>query len=134
MLSLSANADFKRISDFTITNEYYDWDAYGISKEVWGKNAVDQMIENILLTEPMERLFNLDYGSPLYTLLFENFSEVDRLMPYVFAIIEKWVPIKIDRKNAEIEKDEDNHALSFRIDYTTNNGLIKGTFARRILQ
>lgn len=134
MLSLSANADFKRISDFTITNEYYDWDAYGTSKEVWGKNAVDQMIENILLTEPMERLFNLDYGSPLYTLLFENFSEVDRLMPYVFAIIEKWVPIKIDRKNAEIEKDEDNHALSFRIDYTTNNGLIKGTFARRILQ
>lgn len=134
MLSLSANADFKRISDFTITNEYYDWDAYGTSKEVWGKTAVDQMIENILLTEPMERLFNLDYGSPLYTLLFENFSEVDRLMPYVFAIIEKWVPIKIDRKNAEIEKDEDNHALSFRIDYTTNNGLIKGTFARRILQ
>lgn len=134
MLSLSANADFKRRSDFTFTDEYYDWDAYGEHAELRGKLALDQMIENALLTEPQERLFNLDYGSPIFKVLFENFSRADELINYVFSYIEAWVPVTIDRKSAEIEKDEDNNAISFRISYVSNNGLIKGTFARRFIQ
>ena len=90
------------------------------------------MIENVLLTEPFERLFNLAYGSPLYLLLFENFSQADELMPRVFDTIEYWVPIKIDRGNADIVKDEFNHVITFKIPYISNDGLIQGIFARRI--
>lgn len=132
MLSLSANPDFKVLDNAQVVNPYYDWDAMGVDTEVLGKTALDQMIENVLLTEPFERLFNLAYGSPIYLLLFENFSNVDSLMPQVFEIIEHWVPIKIHQSQAEITKDEDHNALLFKIPYTSNNGLISGIFARRI--
>ena len=35
-------------------------------------NAVKQSIKNLLLTQPGEKFFNPDVGSPLYGLLFEN--------------------------------------------------------------
>ena len=132
MLSLSANPDFTTLTNTKITNPYYDLDAFGEQTEVWGKEALDQMIENVLLTEPFERLFNLAYGSPLYLLLFENFSQADELMPRVFDTIEYWVPVKIDRGNADIVKDEFNHVITFKIPYISNDGLIQGIFARRI--
>lgn len=132
MLSLSANPDFSTLSNANVVNPYYDLDGLGEKTELWGKDALDQMIENVILTEPFERLFNLAYGSPLYLLLFENFARMDELMPQVFDAIEYWVPIKIDRTNADIEKDEINHVLLFKIPYVSNNGMITGIFARRI--
>lgn len=132
MLSLSANPDFSTLSNASVVNPYYDLDSLGEKTELWGKDALDQMIENVILTEPFERLFNLAYGSPLYLLLFENFARMDELMPQVFDAIEYWVPIKIDRTNADIEKDEINHVLLFKIPYVSNNGMITGIFARRI--
>lgn len=132
MLSLSANPDFSTLSNASVVNPYYDLDGLGEKTELWGKEALDQMIENVILTEPFERLFNLAYGSPLYLLLFENFTRMDELMPQVFDAIEYWVPIKIDRTNADIEKDEINHVLLFKIPYVSNNGMITGIFARRI--
>ena len=77
MLSLSANSDYNRIGTTTVANEYYDWSNTTDTGEVWGKQALDQMIENVLMTEPFERLFNLDFGSPLYEILFENFNQID---------------------------------------------------------
>ena len=132
MLSLSANPDFSTLSNASVVNPYYDLDGLGEKTELWGKEALDQMIENVILTEPFERLFNLAYGSPVYLLLFENFARMDELMPQVFDAIEYWVPIKIDRTNADIEKDEINHVLLFKIPYVSNNGMITGIFARRI--
>ena len=132
MLPLSANPDFNALNNAAIDNPYYDWDRYGEDTELWGKDAVDQMIENVLLTEPFERLFNLNFGSPLYMLLFNDFADLDNIMPRVYDVIEYWVPIKIDRARTNVIPDEDNHALSFQIPYVTNDGLINGIFARRI--
>ena len=132
MLSLSANSDFSTISNGLMTNPYYDLDAYGEKSDLWGKDALDQMIENVLLTEPFERLFNLGYSSPLYFVLFENFSQLDELTTMIFDTIEFWVPVKIDRSHADIETDEYSHTLSFKIPYASNDGLITGIFTRRI--
>lgn len=132
MLSLSANPDFSTISNGTTQNPYYDLDAYGEKPDLWGKDALDQMIENILLTEPFERIFNLGYASPLYFVLFENFSKLDELTTSIFDTIEFWVPIKIIREEADIEADEFNHSISFKIPYVSNDGLITGIFTRRI--
>ena len=60
------------------------------------------------------------------------FSQLDTIMEVVFDTIEFWVPVRIDRSNAEIEADQDNNALLFRIPYVSNNGMIQGIFARRI--
>ena len=132
MLALSANPDFKNTDTITIDNPYYDLDGSGEQPELWGKDAIDLMIENVLLTEPFERVFNLSFGTPLYTLLFSNFSQIDTVMPQVFSVIEHWVPIKIDSANAKVTPDENNLTLTFQIPYVSNDGLISGIFARRI--
>lgn len=132
MLSLSANSDYVKRENFKFDSEYYDWDGYFEARELWDKQVLDQSIEMVLVTEPQERLFNLTFGTPLYTLLFENFSHLDSVMDMVYDQIEYWVPIVIDRSNTNVEKDEDNHAISFQIPYISRNGKIAGVFSRRI--
>lgn len=134
MLDLNKNPDFATLDTALITSEYYDLDKEIDGTQVWNKDALDQMIEMVLLTEPQERLFNLSFGSPIYRVLFENFSQADTLMGTIFDIIEHWVPITISRGQAEVEQDPDNNALIFKIPYVSNNGLISGYFARKVLR
>ena len=132
MLELSANPDFLKHDTGTIQQEYYDLDGSNEFTELWGPNALDQMIENVLLTEKYERLFNLSFSSPIYEVLFQNFDKVDLYVNTIFDIIEFWVPIKINRASAKIESNPDQHAVSFQIPYVSNNGQIASCFARRI--
>ena len=132
MLDLNQNSDYMWLDTGKISSEYYDLNADLEKGELWNKDALDQMIEMVLVTEPQERLFNLGFGSPLYQVLFENFSQLDMIMGYVYDTIEFWVPVKIDRNNATVETDEDNHVLLFNVPYISNNGLISGLFARKI--
>ena len=118
----------------TIDSEYYDLDKDLTGTQLWNKDALDQMIEMVLLTEPQERLFNLAFGSPIYQILFDNFSQVDSIMDTIFDVIEHWVPITIDRNGADVEQDIDNNALIFKIPYISNNGIIRGLFARKVLR
>lgn len=134
MLELSANPDISTTENIAITNEYYDWDATFTDKEIWGEDAINQSIEMVLTTEPQERLFNIGFGSPLFGLVFENEETVRNNMDGVFDIIEYWVPIKISRSNADIEVNTDEHAISFKIPYVSNNGTIVGYFARKIMR
>lgn len=132
MLDLDKNSDYTWLHSGKIDSEYYDLDASLENTEIWNKNALDQMIEMVITTEPFERLFNLSFGSPLYQVLFENFSQLDSVMSVVFDTIEYWVPVTIDRSEAQVEADPDNHTLTFRIPYVSSNGLIRGIFARRL--
>lgn len=132
MLDLNKNPDYAWLHNGKVDSEYYDLCAGLDQGELWNKDALDQMIEMVIVTEPFERLFNLSFGSPLYRVLFDNFSQLDTIMEVVFDTIEFWVPVRIDRSNAEIEADQDNNALLFRIPYVSNNGMIQGLFARRI--
>ena len=132
MLDLNKNSDYTWLNTGRIDSEYYDLNADLEKGELWNKDALDQMIEMVIVTEPFERLFNLSFGSPLYHVLFNNFSQLDTIMDAVFDTIEFWVPIRIDRGNAQVEADQDNNALLFQIPYVSNNGVVRGTFARRI--
>ena len=132
MLDLNKNSDYTWLNSGKIDSEYYDLNADLERGELWNKDALDQMIEMVIVTEPFERLFNLSFGSPLYHVLFNNFSQLDTIMDAVFDTIEFWVPIRIDRGNAQVQADQDNNALLFQIPYVSNNGVIRGTFARRI--
>jgi hypothetical protein len=134
MLSLSANPDFKDIDTAKIVNAYYDINGENIGTkiDVYGSDALDQAIEMVLCTEPYERLFNVSLSSPLYQILFQNIGDVDSIMSTVFDQIEFWVPIVIDRANAEIEAIDSEHTLRFKIPYVSNNGRIIHTFNRII--
>ena len=74
MLELNKNPDYTWLETSKIDSEYYDLNADLRGVEVWNKDALDQMIEMVIVTEPHERLFNLSFGSPLYQVLFDNFN------------------------------------------------------------
>lgn len=134
MLPLNKNPDFNKIETIKVQSQYYDLD-YEIKRtEIWDWQALDQEIEMVLLTEPQERLFNLSFGSPLMSIIFENFdSSLDNIINLALDSIEFWVPIKIHRNKTNIEKDVLNHTITIQIWYDSNNGLIKNhCFARRI--
>ena len=132
MLELNKNPDYTWLDTGKIDSEYYDLNADLRDVEVWNKSALDQMIEMVIVTEPHERLFNLSFGSPLYQVLFDNFNQLDSIINVVFDTIEYWGPVTIDRVNADVETDEDNHALLFKIPYVSNIGMVSGIFARKI--
>ena len=50
MLTLDKNSDFKRVETAKIQSKYYDLDVNIVDTEVWGYDALDQSIENVLLT------------------------------------------------------------------------------------
>ena len=48
-------------------------------------------------------------------------------------VIEAWVPIKIIRSKTQLQRDKENHAISFFIYYNSNDGMIRDhCFARRL--
>lgn len=129
MLELSANSDFNDIT-LKIESKYYDLDGSFEKTEIYGAEALDQGIESVLCTEPFERLFNLEFSSPMYRLLFENFSNLQSILDIVHEKIEQFVPIKIYRNDTVVEKDEFNHSLSIKFHYVSNDGTINTHFSR----
>lgn len=133
MLTLDKNSDFKRIETSKIQSKYYDLDVNIVDTEVWSFDALDQAIENVLLTNKGERIFNYSFGTPLIELLFENDVNTDYIVDKALDVIETWVPIKIIRSKTQLQRDKENHAISFFIYYNSNDGMIRDhCFARRL--
>lgn len=121
------NPDFKHVGDSVRTNSYYDIDFNFNQIEIYGTNAIDQALENVLMTEYGERLFNPNFGSPLQKLFFENNTNVGELREDVYTALESLLPIHIDRTEAKIGRLDNNpHILSISLDYSTTDGLVYG--------
>lgn len=118
MLPLSANNDFKDYGAYG-ENPYRDinGDDLSVKSEVYGTDALDQAIEAVIVTEPYERLFNIDFWSPFYRLLFQNEGDAEEIVEEVFQMIEKWVGVRIDRQNANVNVDSANHSVELEIPY-----------------
>ena len=43
------------------------------------ENAIARSIKNIVFTEPGEKFFNPDFGSKLYSILFENIDDISAI-------------------------------------------------------
>ena len=133
MLTLDKNSDFKLIETSKVQSNYYDLDVNIVDTEVWSFDALDQAIENVLLTNKGERIFNYSFGTPLIELLFENDVNTDYIVDKAMDVIEAWVPIKIIRSKTQLQRDKENHAISFFIYYNSNDGMIRDhCFARRL--
>ena len=118
MLPLSSNNDFKDYGAYG-ENPYRDinGDDLSVKSEVYGTDALDQAIEAVIVTEPYERLFNIDFWSPFYRLLFQNEGDAEEIVEEVFQMIEKWVGVRIDRQNANVNVDSANHSVELEIPY-----------------
>lgn len=84
-----------------------DLDLHPIKKDIvryLNEDAIKQSIKNIILTRRNERLYNSAFGSQVYDLLFEPFSETTQAS--VQSIIETAIRNNEPRANLELVKVE----------------------------
>ena len=133
MLPITESPDFKRVGD-TVEAGYYDISLFNRENayEVKGTIAMDQALENYLLTIPGERLFNIAFGSPLYLMLFQKNNDQDELREQIYRTVENTMNISIDRDSAYVSGTDDPHVLQIHFKYSTNDGVITNhEFSRR---
>ncbi len=83
------------MSRFFIDNYAIDLSKKALSvSDVYDSQALLQSVENIILTIPGERVFQLDFGSPLMTTTFRNINEQngERLLDAIIDAINKFEP------------------------------------------
>ncbi len=116
--------------------------AYDIHKKIETKGealndeAINVSIENILSTSFGERIFLLEFGSPLYGLLFENINEQngEQLLDKGIESIEKWEDrVIILKDRARLEILYSSNALILTLPYTIIRNNIRGTFSKKIV-
>ena len=85
-------------------------------------NAVINSIKNIVFTNKGERLYNPDFGTNVYKLLFENFSKFtsDTLRIDIITAIENYEP-RAKINNVYVEQDIDNHGIVITLSFNTIN-------------
>lgn len=126
------NPDFKHVGDTVRSNSYYDIDFNFKKTELFGTDALDQSIENVLMTEYGERLFNFKFGSPLQFVLFQSNTNADTMKERVYNAIEALVPVRIDRSKADVGMVNNNpHILYITLDYSTTDGNVVGHHFQR---
>lgn len=135
MFDLSKNPDFKT-NNTKVLSQFADISSECNSIiEIYSFEAIDQWIEHILCTIPGERLFNLNLGSPLYKILFDNSNSdnLSQVFNQIIQVIEKWIPdITIDNDSSRYNFDETKHTLTIEIVYYSKKLASSHKFSRRI--
>lgn len=124
MLDITQSSDFKHVGDSIRTQSYYDVDVQIGRAEMYGADAIDQSIENLIMTEKGERLFNTDFGSPMHEILFQNKIDESVYREKIYAEIEKWIPIRINRGYETAKVNDSTHVLEVWFRYSTLDGTI----------
>lgn len=133
MLPITESPDFKRVGD-TLDSGYYDVTLFSNPKssEIKGAASMDQAIENYILTIPGERLFNIEFGSILYQILFQKNTNQDEIRERIYTQVENALQIIIDRSTAELGQTNDTHVLKIHFRYTTLDGtIVNHEFSRK---
>lgn len=131
MLPITHNPNFSTIENAkTEYNTNVDMNGRQCTSEVFGVDAINQSIENLICTLPGERLFNVGFYSPLYEILFDNYS--DGLEEQIFTQIELFIPIRVNRQEALFKFNAVSHVLSISIPWTMNDGSLSAVFTRVI--
>ena len=82
------------------------------------ENAIARSIKNIVFTEPGEKFFNPDFGSKLYSILFENIDDISaiKIKDQIEQSIKNFEP-RVDLVEVEVFPDFDNNSFDVKIIY-----------------
>ena len=129
-------------NDSTLRYENRSNYAYDLSKnilsevEVFESDAINNSIENILLTLPVERVNLLPFGSSLQLYVFETItdSEAFDLFESILDSIELWENrIILDRQNAKLDLFPDANYMRIQIPYVIKKSGIRSNFKKKII-
>jgi phage baseplate assembly protein W len=122
--------------------EYSDIFAYDVDKdvsmigEVVNEKAINNSIENILLTGYGERMFLPYFGSPLGYIVFESLNTVngERILDEIIEAIKRWEKrITILENEVELNILKDQNTITIVIPYIINRSGLQSTFSRKII-
>ena len=83
-------------------------------------DAVKQNFKGLILTQPGERIMDIDFGVGIYALLFENYSADmrEKIIERIYSQTKKYMPfIKIRSVNFGDFQEQDENKLSVAINY-----------------
>ena len=82
------------------------------------ENAIARSSKNIVFTEPGEKFFNPDFGSKLYSILFENIDDISaiKIKDQIEQSIKNFEP-RVDLVEVEVFPDFDNNGFDVKITY-----------------
>lgn len=86
------------------------------------EDAVKASVKNLVLTQFYERPFQPELGSPVYGLLFENFTPTIKstLETVITQLIENYEP-RCELTNVTVTDRQDENSLDVRIDFKVMN-------------
>ena len=127
------------MSDILYTDNFaYDLSNDILSKgEVYDYDAINQSIENIIMTGLGERLFSPFFGSSIGNLLFEGMSndllESETMIDTLISEIGLWENrITFKRSECYFTPEPDNNKLILELTYIVKKNQITNTFKRKI--
>jgi len=103
--------------------------------EIRNGDVISQSIEMILATSPGERLFNPNFGSPLWSYLFENLDKNTalELMRECCKAIKRWEDrIYVIEDQASIIIYTDENAIRLSIPYIIRRSGLKAVWEKKI--
>lgn len=129
------------MSTYFFNKKYSDIFAYDMDKlargkgEVVNEEAINNSIDNILLTSPGERFFQPYFGTILPLIIFEQLDENtgEQIIDSIVEGIKRWEDrVTILEDQIELNVFQDTNSINIVIPYIINRTGVTATFARKI--
>lgn len=103
-------------------------------REISGNEAINESLENIILTNFGELLFGfMGFGTNVITEVFSNVSSrsTESIKSKVITAITKWEPrVIVDQSNVRVVIDDENHTFNLSVPYVIKSSGELATFKR----
>lgn len=124
------------MSRFFIDNYAIDLSKQSLTTtDVYDDTAIKQSIENIILTVPGERVFEIGFGSSLMTVVFRNMNSEsgERLLDSLILSINKYEPrVSVLSSKCRLIINPKENSVYFSIPYIILKSNTTGEFSKKI--
>ena len=95
-----------------------DSDGYGMIKKI--RNVIKQNLKMLILTEPVERVMEPEFGVGMRRFLFENYSDsvYSQIDKRIREQVKKYIPDISIRKINFYLKEPDSNSVAFKMEYS----------------
>ena len=104
--------------------------------DVIDMDAITQSIENVLMTDPNERIFSPNYGSFLSGIVFERLdsNSAEKLLDAIINLVLQYeTRITVISNLCSMQISQSQHSLTLKLVYFLNEDQTPGQFTKKIV-
>ena len=104
--------------------------------DVIDMDAITQSIENVLMTDPNERIFSPNYGSFLSGIVFERLdsNSAEKLLDAIINLVLQYeTRITVISNLCSMQISQSQHSLTLKLVYFLNEYQTPGQFTKKIV-